>query len=185
MDNFNNSFEFVMELEHPNKNKALHRNKRESGLTFMGIYENSHPTLEIWESIRNVLCFNDGDLEKSSVQAMNISGMRDRVKDFYKSSFWDRAKLDEIEGLAKCKQVLKFGVNIGMRTAIRDVQGIIKAYPDGLVGPETIQALNNFNQDDFVSIFIQKQIEYYDFLVKRNPRLDIFYKGWIYRANAQ
>ena len=65
MADFTKSYEKMLNLEFSGGTNALHKNKTESGLTWMGIYEKAHPNWQGWEKIKQILN-QTNDIKKAS-----------------------------------------------------------------------------------------------------------------------
>ena len=50
------------------------------------------------------------------------------------------------------------------------------------MGKETLRALNNYNEQAFDVDFDRAEIAYYRNLIRKNPRLGIYERGWENRA---
>lgn len=191
MSDFNKAFNILMKLEFNSPKNALHKNKGENGLTFMGIYQVAHPDLKIWEIISQTIAmlYDSEKEEKELISNVSVvlsqdNELKEKVKQFYKKTFWDRAKLDCVNSQKICEEIFIFGVNVGMRNAIRKAQKLIGAIPDGIVGDQTIEALNCCQEDYFDMAFDEIEKRYYADLISKRPSLSIFERGWNKRADA-
>lgn len=184
MSNFNQSFDLLMSLEHGRPSLALHQNKGEQGLTFLGIYECANPNLLIWQTIKEIIIECDNDIKKASLACLEVYGMVEQIKAFYKKFYWDRAKLDNITNDKVALAIFIFGVNVGMRTSITKAQIAAFAIPDGIVGSQTIKALNLIDSEVFLERLKQLHIKYYDDLRSQSEHFARFYLGWINRTNS-
>jgi len=181
MADFKKAFKKLMKLEFSSPKNALHKNKGESDVTFMGIYRAAHPDLKLWGWIDNLM-FIYGDIEAASEAAYNMEAVVDEVKKFYKEKFWDEAKLDSVKSQKIAEEIFIFGVNVGMKNAVRAAQKVVGVEADGIVGPKTLKALNEFDENLFDIVFDAKEAEYYAKLVEKRPSFKIFLKGWLNRA---
>ena len=182
LKHFEKAFDVLLSLEFNNPSNALHKNPNEDGLTFMGIYEAAHPNWVGWERIYNVLDQYQ-DMKKTSVSLYN-SNIIELVKVFYKDQFWDRLRLDEVEYEIVCKEMFLFAVNAGLKIAVKTAQRVLGITADGIIGPQTLKALNNFNPEDFDVMYDEYEIRYYEEIIARNPKFKIYAKGWRNRALA-
>ena len=182
LKHFDKAFDILLSLEFNNPSNALHKNPNEDGLTFMGIYEAAHPNWVGWERIYNVLDQYQ-DMKKASVSLYN-SNIIELVKVFYKDQFWDKLRLDEVEYEIVCKEMFLFAVNAGLKIAIKTAQRVLGITADGIIGPQTLKALNNFNPEDFDVMYDEYEIRYYEEIIARNPKFKIYAKGWRNRALA-
>ncbi len=183
-NNFIKSFNILMGLEFSNPSNALHKNKGENGLTFMGIYQVAHPNWTGWARVEKELCIANDDIKLASRNLLAKTNIKDLVEDFYKKHYWNRAKLDEIDSSKKCDEIFVFGVNVGMRTAIRKTQKLVGAVADGIIGSQTIKAINEFHEGKFDMMFDDIEIQYYADIIERKPSFARFRNGWENRAKA-
>lgn len=178
------SLKILFGLEFSNPKNALHKNKGENGLTYKGIYQTAHPKWDGWEIIEPLLKLNKNDIKSTSIELDVNNYLNDMVVRFYKSQFWDRARLSEINSQRKADEIFVFGVNVGMRTAIRKTQKLVGATADGIIGSQSIKAINDFDEDLFDMQFDDLELQYYDDIIARKPSFAMFRNGWKNRALA-
>lgn len=182
MSNFDKSFEEILNLELSSPYNALHKNKSENGYTFMGIYESAHPSWKGWELVYRMLELYK-DLRKASYECYQNIFLTDLVKEFYKENFWDKLRLDEIRSDRIADLIFKFGVNVGIKRAVRYAQMVANARIDGIIGVNTINALNSLDSGYFEERYKAEFMKFYDELVKRNPdKNGRFLNGWLNRV---
>lgn len=184
MSNIKPALDELFKLEFSSPGNALHVNPGEQGYTFMGIYQAANPSLKLWGLVAEALKANDGDIHKASEELYSNPIARGMVQNVYKVSYWDKAKLDNVNSQIIAEELFVFGVNAGMRNAIRKAQKLIGAVPDGIVGSQTIKALNNFDENKFDYMFDELEIQFYDDLIAKKPSFARFKKGWHNRAKA-
>lgn len=183
MKNFTNAFYILMGLEFNSPKNALHKNPNEKGLTFMGIYEAAHPSWQGWGQVRAAIN-TYGDLEKASVALYNDDALIEKVKIFYKKEFWDKMRLDEVDSELKSCELFVFGANVDTVPAVRVLQRFLGVVVDGIMGAQTLKALNNYDEQAFDVDFDRAEIAYYRNLVKIKPAYYIYERGWINRARS-
>ena len=176
-------FDIMLKLEFNSPANALHKNKTESGWTFMGIYQTAHPKLNMWAKIEEVVS-RLGNIANASKVLYSDKELLKEVEDFYKKTFWDRMWLDKVESQHKANEIFVFGVNAGCNRAIRLAQIVSGAVADGLVGPKTVEAINRCDEKVFDAKYDEEEIKYYEAIVRNNPSKSIFMKGWKNRALA-
>lgn len=182
MAKLDESMKILSWLEHNNDNtRVLHKNKGELGLTFLGIYQSAHPTLSIWNTINQVLK-SQPDTKKAGPILMKDSELLKQVNIFYKKEFWDKMRLDEINSQHIANEIFIFGVNVNWKIAIKEAQKLIGVAADGIIGTQTLKALNNYDEHVFDKKFDDVEIAYYEQIVKNKPHLVHNLKGWINRA---
>lgn len=184
MANFDLSYDRLLKLEFSNPKNALHKNVGESGYTFMGIYETAHPDWGGWDIVRTYLRQNKC-LERVSIECCRDRNLRDLVEYFYKENFWDKMKLDNVFPFRIADLMFKFGVNVGIKRAVRFAQEVVGVKTDGIVGKQTLKALNSHNPIKFESEYKAKFIKFYKRLASRHPqKYGHFLNGWIDRTKV-
>jgi hypothetical protein len=192
--------EMIKDVEFSSDNtKLLHKNDGEKGLTYFGIYESAHPNWYGWNIIKKYLDLdedyqeykkteNDKDLslalKKCSRILSNVSDLNFLVEDFYKKEFFNKMKLDLVKSEHKQLEIMCFAINVGIVPTAKVLQRLLNVTVDGLIGQQTIKALNAFDEELFDKLFDIAEIEYYDKLVTNKERFKIYQKGWHNRANV-
>ena len=112
----------------------------------------------------------------------------DEAKEIYKKAFWEKYDLNKIEDDQLAGRVFSFGINAGMKRVIRKLQEGYNLLTDsnisedGLIGPETLDAINNFNKPDrLLNVLKALQAEYYLDIVRNNSSQHVFLAGWLNR----
>lgn len=197
MANFNASYEILLRLEFNSPANALHKNKGESGLTFMGIYESANPAWSGWARVKSELnrlgYYGAGDgeiLKRASVNLYNDDGLKELVAAFYRAKFWDALRADEIKSQKIADEIFCFAVNVGIKAAVKTAQKVASELTganlaiDGAIGAQTLRVLNSCDVDAFDVAFDAAEIAYYDRIIAANPSLKIYARGWRNRAEA-
>jgi len=181
MAKFEDSMDILMGLEFSSPANALDQNRTETGYTYMGIYETANRNWKGWNIIYRAV---DGsaNLRDASRSLYKNEELTEMVYDFYFANFWKPYRLNEIKEQHKADEIFIFGVNTGMGKAIKCVQGLVGTSVDGVIGEQTIKAINAFDYSLFDTEFDDKEIEYYKRIVSSNPKKSIFLNGWINRA---
>lgn len=105
-------------------------------------------------------------------------------EDIYKRMFWDSIKGDAIESQSVANGIIDWYWMSGI-TAIKRVQTIVGATADGIVGPQTIAAINAVA--DQRSLFFQirqARLNHVEMIVRNAPSQRVFLQGWRNRINA-
>ena len=176
-------FDIILKLEFNSPANALHKNKTESGWTFMGIYQTAHPKLSLWAKVNEAVS-KYGSIAEASRNLYADKELLKEVEQFYKEKFWDRMWLDKIDSQHKANEMFVFGVNAGVSRAVRLAQIVSGAVADGVIGPKTIEAINKCDDKVFDVKFDEEEIKYYEAIVRNNPSKGIFLNGWKNRALA-
>jgi len=181
MADFEIAFEKLLGLEFSSKENALHHNEGEDGYTFMGIYQKYYPNSIIWRNLKAYKMIARDEKELSTLMFNNIEN-QNQVRKIYKNEYWDKARLDDIESQKIANNIFIFGVNAGIRTAIKIAQRIVETEPDGIVGRKTIKALNGVNEDEFVKEYKERVKNYYINLAINNSKYKRYLEGWLNRV---
>jgi hypothetical protein len=139
---FKESFKALMKLEFSSPKNALHINETEKSFTFMGIYQKAHPDFKGWTKIINTFNLYDKDIQKAGIRLYSDILLRQWVEEFYYQNFFKNHNLDKL----KCKiakEIFIFGVNAGVKTAIKKAQKIANIKADGIIGKVSISLYNS------------------------------------------
>lgn len=108
--------------------------------------------------------------------------LQGEISKFYESQFWDKMEGDEIANQEVANCIFDFGVNAGIVTSASLSQMVIGAKTDGVIGPQSIAAINAFNPSHFLAAFTVAKIARYITIVKKRPTSRKYFYGWICRA---
>ncbi|MAK51058.1 glycosyl hydrolase 108 family protein [Marinobacter sp.] len=98
------------------------------------------------------------------------------VRIIYKENYWDKIKGDDLpSGVDFC--VFDWAVNSGVSRASKALQKIIGAKADGVIGPNTLKAVESADSE----VIIQQLTEAREDFYKRLSTFDTFGKGWLSR----
>lgn len=103
------------------------------------------------------------------------------VRDFYKATFWDDIKGDQIneQRIASC--IFNFYVNTG-KPAKTIAQLVVGATPDGSIGDVTVSKINQVDPEKFIMSYTLAKIARYAEICNRNRDQSKFLLGWVNRA---
>ena len=157
---FKKIFDKVMELE---GGLVLHQNPTEEAETYAGIYRVAHPDWEGWIYIDNK--------ETPPIEL---------VEDFYKKEYWDNIPLED----PFFKAVLfEYGVNAGLKKAIKIAQASVGVLEDGILGPKTKEAIENTDKMTFLALYGLSRVKFYVGLANSNTsKYNVYLRGWINRV---
>ena len=100
----------------------------------------------------------------------------ENAKELYRLDYWVPIGGDDLpQPLGLC--MLDCAINQGVASAIRMLQGAIKANVDGSIGPQTRTLLRQIPIEDVVNNFMaERGLKY-----ARTTNFDVFGKGWMRR----
>lgn len=154
------------------------------GMTYAGIARNYHPKWEGWAIVDGILKKNKGNTKLASVELFTHDKLQTLVHTFYETNFWDKIKGDSITYQATAEEMFLSAVNIGIVNCIKLAQRASKAVVDGVIGNNTITAINSMSPALFCDTYTELEVHYYTNIVKRNPKQQKFLNGWIARAEV-
>ena len=108
--------------------------------------------------------------------------LQQKVRDFYRASFWDVNRLSDLASQAVADKVFDSGVNQGTGTAAKILQKCLGVKVDGSIGPLTITAANKRDGAELAEAFRAARIENYQNLVKEKPKYAQFLDTWLERC---
>ena len=104
----------------------------------------------------------------------------DMVAPLYRQKYWDKVRgRDLAPGLDL--HVFDFGVNAGPARAIRYLQMMIGAHPDGQFGPATMRALSNYIDQYDTAKAIRRYGELREQYYRQLRTFPTFGRGWLRR----
>jgi len=115
-----------------------------------------------------------------------------QAKEIYFDYFWKPMNLEGIRDEELVLHIFDHGINSNKRLAIRMIQRIAGVRADGVIGPITEIAINNFKSISKVIEgygLLYALLDYYKYArychytdqIRKYPRKKKFYKGWILR----
>lgn len=109
----------------------------------------------------------------------------DYSKQIAKEEYWDKPGLSALPQRT-ATAVFDYGFNSHPTKAIRDMQAVVGAKQDGLIGHNTMKAYNNYvsanGEDMFLDKYLGMRQEHYNNLINSNPGQNMQYAhGWAAR----
>jgi len=104
------------------------------------------------------------------------------VSDFYRITFWDKMNGDQITNQEVASSIFDFGVNGGIGTSSALAQMVVGVKADGVIGPDSLTAINAFDPEHFLAAFTVAKIARYVNIVKKRPTSRKYFYGWVIRA---
>lgn len=101
----------------------------------------------------------------------------DRAKQLYKRDYWDKSKCDSLPNGVRF-HVFDCAVNSGVKRAIQTLQQAAGVKDDGLIGPQTLGAVNAIDERDLLLKFYASRVSFYTGI----STFGTFGKGWMNRV---
>jgi lysozyme family protein len=165
------------------------------GETYRGIARRVNPGWEGWKTI-------DRARKKDDFPRIldNDARLQAAVRRFYKREYWDRFQGDAMASQEVADELLDTGVNLGVSSAVTFLQAALnilnrnqRLYPDipedGVCGPGTLDTIVRYLRHDPVEFLLRVanilQGMHYIALMKQNPTLEKYARGWLARTIAR
>jgi len=108
---------------------------------------------------------------------------KERAKELYFGHYWQPMKLWHIwTKYDAVLQIFDMGVNAGRERAIRMAQKIVMTQQDGIMGPITGKAIDQYR--GFIEKYKDARRTYYRELAEKRPRNKKFLNGWLKRVES-
>lgn len=128
----------------------------------------------------------NGDLQVDIADILALTP--DKAQEFYRVQWWDKYGFGRIIDQSIATKVFDTAVNMGTPRAVKFAQnavislgGVLSA-PDGVLGPNTVQAINSQPAAVLLQGLRTQQAAFYKKLATENPKLAGFLTGWLNRA---
>lgn len=138
------------------------------GQTFGGISRANWPTWSGWPKI------DAGDRGSPELQGL--------VEAFYRNNFWTQVRGDDLADQRVAGSLYDFAVNAGASSAVKVAQAALGVPADGVLGPQTLAALNAARWDDFRLRFALAKVRRYAQICNADRTQERFLLGWLNRT---
>ena len=115
----------------------------------------------------------------------------ERAKEIYYNDWWKALRLDQIDAYLLQEEIFELAVNVGKSRGVKIVQralnylGDSHIRVDGILGNQTIQAINNWSdkdqEADLHNAINGCQFAWYLTITEAKPSLRRFSRGWLKR----
>lgn len=147
------------------------------GETYKGVARNMNSNWIGWTLI---------DLQKKQnnfpANLANNTELDAEIEQFYKINYWDKVKGNDITDQRVANTIFDFAVNAGVGTSSILAQKVAGVNEDGVMGVDSVTAINAFQPEQFLAYFTLAKIARYIKIVKNRPSNQKYFYGWIRRA---
>lgn len=140
------------------------------GRTVAGISEKYNPHWPGWKLI------DDEGNDPDSIHLINA------INTLYKTNYWDTICGDKIKSDKIASTMFSCSVLSGPKNSIRMAQRVCNVTADGIMGPISLEAINNFPEKNFVMAYALGRIARFCGIVERDASQSVFLRGWIKRV---
>ena len=106
----------------------------------------------------------------------------EQLENIYKSGYWDVCQADKIADSNLAYLLVDFAINSGPKTAIKTLQNVIGIKDDGVIGRETLLAINSYyNPKELFELLLEARKQFYYDLVEKDETQEVFLEGWLNR----
>lgn len=110
-----------------------------------------------------------------------VSLTRAQAIEIYRKNYWH---YDAVRSQEVANKIFDMSVNLGIKHALEIVQHVLSIAMDGIIGPDTLSAINSANPLSLLIGLRQSLVTYYTQLAELNPSDARFLNGWLRRANS-
>jgi len=122
-------------------------------------------------------------ISKRSYPDVDIKNLTtDEAKAIYKKDYWNKLKADDIASQKVAFELFDTAVNMGVRTASKLIQGCSGAFVDGIIGSQSLESINNIDEELLLLRFKLAKVSRYAYLAKKRPANRKYLLGWINRT---
>jgi len=122
----------------------------------------------------------DGDIDAEDIKKLNEEDARYIAKKI----FWDYFLADAIRNESVAEFIVDWGYNSGRKTVAKIVQRLVKVEVDGIVGVQSLSAINSADQERLFNLLKIERKVFLNNIIKRKPDQVVFYDGWMNRVNS-
>lgn len=106
-----------------------------------------------------------------------------QAKSIYKVHFWDKMRGLEFKDQSVANITFDAFVNCGYN-GIKIVQRMAGTNDDGIIGPNSLTAINGANPKVLFDSIKEERVNYYKDLAERKPQMGVFLRGWLNRVDS-
>lgn len=102
----------------------------------------------------------------------------------YRQKYLIATKIIDIPHPGLQAQLFDWAVNSGPGTAVRALQRLLKVKADGLIGPQTLGALEKADLTRLNNALVEARVAFIERLIAQRPKAAKYRAGWTRRARS-
>jgi lysozyme family protein len=154
-----------------NEGGYVNNPKDSGGETYKGITKKYYPEWNGWEIV-------DSLTDKNEEHEL----LNDLVYDFYRENYYEPLNIEKVNSKNVQYQILDTSINMGRITTTKLLQTVVGVTADGIIGNNTLNAVNMLDEEKLLLRFKISKIARYAHLVNKYPKNKVFLSGWINRT---
>ncbi len=144
------------------------------GETYAGISRKNWPNWPGWAII-------DKSKPLKRYQYVKDKRLAGLIEVFYYENFWKRTRGDKIESQQIANFLFDWLVNSGYH-AIKGLQRLVGVTDDGLMGPQTLAAVNAADPAELFPKYKAARMKFLKDIITRDPSQAVNWAGWVDRV---
>lgn len=176
MANFNEALKITGISEGAYANNPADRGKE----TMYGISRKNWPNWAGWVIVDKYKAQANGDIHLLNKLCNADTQLQSLKVAFYHTNFWNTNKLDQFTDQQLAQSVYDFGVTSGTEQAAKILQMAVNVISDGIIGPQTINAVNAAKEPDLYNQYNEMRRLFYENLAT-HPGQHQFLASWLSR----
>lgn len=111
-------------------------------------------------------------------QALEMVAIREEAR------YWKPLKLDQVASQDVANKLFDMAINMSNREAALLVQRALGIHDDGVIGPQTLEAIDHANPAELLTALRAESKAYYDEICEKHPNLAKWLHSYLVRAAA-
>lgn len=153
------------------------------GETYGGIARNIFPSWEGWVIVDAFKEKNNGKIKRNTQIPEADPLVEKFFEELYNRMLFPHVTNQSIADILFdwCVNTIRSYARTGKSTPIKYTQKIVGVSDDGIMGKNTLGAINAFNQEDLFNRILKRREEFYEAIIKNDPIQEKFRAGWFKR----
>jgi len=146
------------------------------GETYAGIARRKFPQWDGWRAIDH---YKDAQASVGKEIARNtiFPELQEKVDSWYEAR-WNAYRLSEIKNQNLASLLYDYIIHSGSTKAITAIQKIVGTHADGIIGDNTINAINANNPQKVFTRLLDERAKFLKYLIVNDPTQKVFENGW-------